>query len=84
MKDEVTTMSRNAYYGNKQWVRKAMTILLDKMVMFKTVDRRENEGKPFGEFELGLEFSTREQGPIIIWPTCESDLNEIRCIISCY
>ena len=74
-------MNGNAYYSNKKWARKAMTILLDKMVMFETVDQRENEQRPFGEYQLGIKFFASDQGTVTIWPTCESDLNEIRDLI---
>ena len=75
-------MNGNAYYSNKGWARKAMTILLDKMVMFETVERRENELRPFGENQLGIKFFASGQGMITIWPVDESDLSEVRDLIS--
>ena len=73
-------MSGKTYYSNKIWARKAMTILIDKTVTFETVERRENEQRPFGEYELGLKFITRNGECVTIWPTCESDLNEVRAL----
>jgi len=75
-------MKGNAYYSNKRWARKAITILIDRTVIFETVERRENERRPFGEYQLGLKFFIAGQGTVTIWPTCESDLNEIRALTS--
>jgi len=75
-------MNGNAYYSNKMWARKAMTILLDNMVMFETVDQRENEQRPFSEYQLGIKFYARGQGMVTIWPVDESDLSEVRELVS--
>jgi hypothetical protein len=74
-------MNGNAYYSNKGWTRKAMTILLEKMIMFETAERRENDHCAFGEYQLGIKFFARHQGWVTIWPKDESDLNEIRNLI---
>jgi len=74
-------MNGNAYYSNKGWARKAMTILLDKMVMFETVEQRENKQRPVGEYQLGIKFFASGQGMVTIWPTCENDLNEVRALM---
>ena len=71
-------MNGNAYYSNRGWARKAITILLDKMVMFEMVDRRENERRPFGEYQLGVKFCEGSDGWVTVWPTGEDDLNKIR------
>ncbi|MGL6196593.1 MAG: hypothetical protein ACRC2T_17405 [Thermoguttaceae bacterium] len=70
-------MTGNARYTNKNWARKAMTILLDEMVMFTTDTRRTGQ-MPLDEYELGIKFHAKEQGEVTLWPTCESDLSEIR------
>jgi hypothetical protein len=74
------TMNRNVYYSNKVWARKAMTILMNKTVMFETVERRENEQRPFGEYELGLKFHARGHGWVTIWPVDQSDLGEVSAL----
>ena len=76
-------MNGNAYYSNKGWARKVMTILLDKMVMFETLERRENEQCAFGEYQIGVKFFSSVRGTsVTIWPTCESDLNEVRNLLN--
>ena len=75
-------MNENARYSNKSWARKAMTILLDKMVLFEVVDRTTKGREYFGVYELGLKFYAN--GPcewVIVWPTSESDLNDIRNMV---
>ena len=75
------SLNGNAYYSNKGWTRKAITILLDQMVMFETVERPKERGA-FGEYELGLKFYARNQGWVTLWPIDQSDLNEIRELVS--
>ena len=76
-------MNSNARYTNKAWARKVMTILLDNMVLFEVVDRTARDYNSFrGVYELGIKFYASSQGTVTLWPTCENDLNEARCL--CY
>ena len=71
----------NAIYTNKHWVRKAMTILIDQMRMFETVEKADGEyGTLCGRYLLGVKFHTSNQGWTTLFPVSESDLSEIRCL----
>jgi hypothetical protein len=71
-------MNSNARYSNKNWARKAMTILINKMKLFEVVDRTASGYETYaGVYELGIKFFSAHQGVVTIWPTCEDDLNEI-------
>ena len=67
-----------AYYTNKNYARKAMTILVERMVMFETVERKESS--TLHGHELGVKFSAGNQ-EYTFYPTDESDVNEIRSLI---
>jgi hypothetical protein len=73
-------MNGDAYYSNKGWARKAMTILVTKMCMFQTIDRTKEHGA-FGEYELGVKFYVVGQGWVEMFPVDQSDLNEIADIV---
>ncbi|MCL2119691.1 MAG: hypothetical protein FWH27_14845 [Planctomycetaceae bacterium] len=71
-------MNGNAYYSNKGWARKAMTILINKMKLFEVVDRTAKGYETYaGVYELGVKFFSSRKGMVTVWPTCEDDLNEI-------
>ena len=71
----------NANYTNKSWARKAMTILIDNMTMFETVEEADGDyGVVFGKYLLGVKFYCTGQGWVTLFPVNESDLNEIRCL----
>jgi len=89
-------MTTNTHYSNVNWARKAMTILINKMVLFETVRRERSENQDpiggeyehgigeqcrFGEYELGVKFHAEGQGWVVMWPTCESELSEIRSLV---
>lgn len=73
-------MNGNAFYSNKGWAKKAMTLLVNKMAMFETRDRSVNDGM-FGEYQLGLRFYVSGEGYRTVFPTGQSDLDEIDAIV---
>jgi hypothetical protein len=73
-------MNGNAFYSNKAWAKRAMTILVNEMIMFETEDRSVKDGA-FGEHELGMRFYVSNQGWTTLWPHDESDLNELRSML---
>ena len=73
-------MSQKAHYTNKHYVRKAITMLFDRTILFSTDERSKDDGGYY-EFEIGLTFLTNRRESITIWPTCESDLNELQSLI---
>ena len=68
-------MRQNAFYSNKCHARRGMTILIDAMVSFETVDRSVDGGS-FGEWQLGLKFNDST-----IYPVDQSDLEEIKALV---
>ena len=69
--------SEDARYSNKGYLRKAITILLNKMILFEVVDRPATNYKSYdGVYELGVKFYS--SGTMnTIYPTDQSDLNTI-------
>ena len=73
-------MNGKAFYSNKGWAKRAMTILVNEMIMFET-EERSVEGGAFGENQLGMKFYVSVQGWTTLWPVDESDLNELRSML---
>ena len=73
-------MNGNAFYSNKGWAKRAMTILVNEMIMFET-EERSVEGGALGEYQLGMKFYVSGQGWTTLWPVDESDLNELRSML---
>ena len=72
----------DAIYTNKSWARKAMTILIDRMKMFETVEEADGDnGVLHGQYLLGVKFYSTSHGWVTMFPVDESDLNEIRCLV---
>ena len=72
-------MKRNIYYSNKNYARKAMSILLKYKVMFETVEQSK-EGGAAGEYELGVKFYSEGQGWVETYPLDQCELNEIELL----
>lgn len=68
-------MRENAFFSNKGYARKGMTLLVNAMVMFETIERPVEHGA-FGEWQLGLKFNGA-----VVYPEDQSDLREIKSLI---
>ena len=73
-------MDGKPHYTNKQYARQAMTLLLNRTILFRTEERSKEDGG-FSEFEVGVTFRTKRHETMTIWPTDQSDLNELQCLI---
>ena len=68
-------MRQNAFFSNRGYARKGITILIDAMVMFETVERSVDHGS-FGEWPLGFKFNDT-----IVYPAEPGDLDKIRTLV---
>ena len=66
--------TKTARYSNKGHARKAMTILVDKLVEFSTV----YEYIGFGDHRIGLKFTDKNGKERMIWPIDDMLVEVIR------
>ena len=66
--------NENVRFSNKGWARKAMMILVDKMIVFETVYKYAG----FGDHRIGFKFTDKSGNERTIWPDGEILLDVIR------